>query len=152
MDDKSALLAKAIEIAARAHAGQVDKGGQPYILHPLRVMLRCETLEQRIAAVLHDVVEDCGLALDGEWAKPFPEPVLHAIDCLTRRRTADGAAEPYLESFIERVKTSRIALRVKLADIDDNLDPSRVMNDSAAQARLRTKYELARASLLAVTD
>ena len=52
-------LEKAIQIAVEAHTGQVDKGGNPYILHPLRVMLSLNTEEERIVGVLHDVVEDC---------------------------------------------------------------------------------------------
>ena len=51
-------IERAVEIAARAHAGQVDKAGMPYLFHPLRVMLSVSTPEERMAAVLHDVVED----------------------------------------------------------------------------------------------
>jgi guanosine-3',5'-bis(diphosphate) 3'-pyrophosphohydrolase len=59
-----ATLEKAIEIAARAHTGQVDKAGQPYILHPIQVMLRVQGEDARIAAVLHDVVEDSEVTID----------------------------------------------------------------------------------------
>src|SRR3546814_3452405 len=58
------LLDQAIILATRAHAGQIDKGGAPYILHPLRVMLGCQTEEQRIAAVLHDTYEDGGITIE----------------------------------------------------------------------------------------
>ena len=72
-------LERAIAIAATAHTGQVDKGGAPYILHPLKVMLRMNTLEERIVAVLHDVVEDCGVSLDDLRGEGFSEEVLAAI-------------------------------------------------------------------------
>jgi (p)ppGpp synthase/HD superfamily hydrolase len=77
-------LERAIAIAATAHAGQVDKGGAPYILHPLKVMLRMSTLEQRIVAVLHDVVEDCGVSLDDLREEGFSEEVLSAIESVTK--------------------------------------------------------------------
>ena len=71
-------LERAIAIAAAAHAGQLDKGGAPYILHPLKVMLRMTSLEERIVAVLHDVVEDCGLSLDDLRKEGFSEAAVMA--------------------------------------------------------------------------
>lgn len=80
----SQTLERAIAIAAAAHEGQVDKGGAPYILHPLKVMLRVNTLEERIVAVLHDVVEDCGISFDDLRKEGFSETVLTAIESVTK--------------------------------------------------------------------
>ena len=73
-------LERAIQIAATAHAGQADKAGEPYILHPLRVMMTVTTPKERIAAVLHDVVEDTAVSLDDLGAQGFSADVLSAID------------------------------------------------------------------------
>ena len=113
-------LEDAIALAATAHRGQVDKSGQPYILHPIRVMMRCQTEPQRIAAILHDVVEDTGRTFDDLRELGYPEDIIKALDCLTKR---DG--EPY-EAFVERAASDPIARVVKLADIEDNLDLRRL--------------------------
>ena len=78
-------IERAIEIAAAAHAGQLDKAGQPYILHPLRVMLRVSNDAERMAAVLHDVVEDTPVTLAQLTESGFPAEVLAAIEALTKR-------------------------------------------------------------------
>jgi len=116
------LLEKAIAIAVDAHAGKKDKAGQPYILHPLRVMFRVETEDERIVAVLHDVVEDHGDVWPrGRLRKNgFPPYILAALQCVTKRKR-----EPY-EKFIERAASNPIALNVKLADLEDNLDVRRL--------------------------
>ena len=78
------ILDKAIQIAVSAHVGQVDKAGQPYILHPLRVMFSVETPHERLAAVLHDVVEDTEVTIDDLADEGFPTEVLDAIQALTK--------------------------------------------------------------------
>lgn len=113
-------LERAIALACRVHAGQRDKAGKAYILHPLRLMLRFDDAESQMVAVLHDVVEDAGITLDDLRALGIPEPVLAAIDCLSKRE-----GEGY-EAFIERIRPNPLARRVKLADIRDNLDVSRL--------------------------
>ena len=83
------MLNKAIEIAARAHNGQIDKSGNPYILHPLRVLLNfCETENEatKICAILHDVVEDAGITLADLKAEGFSDEIITALDCLTKRK------------------------------------------------------------------
>lgn len=135
-------LERAIGIAAEAHAGQTDKAGAPYILHPLRVMLRVEGNDARIAAVLHDVVEDTPWTFDDLRAQGFGEGVIDALDGLTRR---DG--ETYLD-FCRRAATDELARRVKLADIDDNLDPARVAALPERNRSLADRYRKARAILL----
>jgi (p)ppGpp synthase/HD superfamily hydrolase len=115
-----ATLENAIALAVEAHRGQKDKNGGPYILHPLRVMFRVETDVERIVAVLHDVVEDTGRTFDDLRALGFSEEVLQALDCVTKR-----AGENY-EDFVERSASNPIAHRVKLADIEDNMDVRRL--------------------------
>ena len=113
-------LERAIEIAARRHEGQVDKGGQPYILHPIRVMLAVQTPYERIAAILHDVVEDTSATFEDLEREGFPAEVVDAVRALTK---FEG------ESRIEAAKRAvqnPIARVVKLADVADNMDLGRI--------------------------
>jgi (p)ppGpp synthase/HD superfamily hydrolase len=113
-------LEDAIALAVQAHRGQVDKVGQPYALHILRVMFRLETEQEYIVAVLHDVLEDTGYTQGDLRKQGYSEEVLAALDCLTRRST-----ETY-EQFIERAAANPLARRVKLADLEDNMDIRRL--------------------------
>jgi (p)ppGpp synthase/HD superfamily hydrolase len=115
-----ATLEKAILIAAQAHLGQRDKGGAPYILHPLRMMMRMESDDAMMAAVLHDVVEDSDWTLEQLRGEGFSEEVLQAVDCLTRRDD-----ESY-DEFVARAQTNSIARRVKIADLEDNMNVKRI--------------------------
>jgi hypothetical protein len=120
-------LERAIAIAAEAHSGQVDKAGLPYILHPIRVMLNVSTLEERIVAVLHDVCEDCpGWTLDRVRSERFSEQIVEALDSVTKREGEDGD-EGYF-AFVRRAGLNPIGRRVKLADLQDNLDIGRISN------------------------
>jgi (p)ppGpp synthase/HD superfamily hydrolase len=135
----------AIIFAADLHRGQRDKAGEPYILHPLRVALRVHTERERLTAVLHDVVEDTGITPDELRERGLDESVVAAIETLTKREGEDYPV------FIERVAQNPIARAVKLADLDDNLDPDRLAALPAKhQKRLRAKYEPARERLLAI--
>jgi len=115
-----ATLERAILIAAQAHLGQRDKGGAPYILHPLRMMMRMESEAAMMAAVLHDVVEDSDWTLEQLRGEGFSEEVLQAVDCLTSRE-----GETY-DEFITRVRESAIARQVKIADLEDNMNVERI--------------------------
>ena len=130
-------LEHAITLAAKAHEGQVDKAGAPYVLHPLRIMLCLSTTEERIVAVLHDVVEDCGWSLDRLREEGFSESVTEAIDAVTRRPD-----EPY-EAFVLRAATNPIGRRVKLADLRDNSDLSRIPNPTPKDYERIEKYRRA---------
>lgn len=132
-------LERAIAIAAEAHAGQKDKAGAPYVLHPIRVMLRVTTPEERMAAVLHDVVEDTPWTLEDLAREGFPADVVSAVDALTRRDR-----ETY-EEFVVRAGAHAIARRVKLADIEDNLDPTRIPNPTQKDLDRFERYRRARA-------
>ena len=114
-------LERAIVIAANGHAGATDKGGAPYILHPLRMMLNLSSPDERIVAVLHDACEDCeGWTLDRLKDEGFPAHIIAALDSVTKR---DG--EDY-EDLARRAAANPIGRRVKLADLADNCDLSRI--------------------------
>jgi hypothetical protein len=108
-------LERAIEIAVSAHKGQRDKAGQPYILHPLRLMGQVEPLEEKILAILHDVVEDSDWTLEALAAEGFPSHLVHYLDRLTRR-----PGDSY-EEYIGRILGYSLAVRIKKLDLEDNL-------------------------------
>ena len=135
-----ATIEKALQIAARAHEGQVDKHGQPYILHPLRVMSAVEGDDARIVAILHDVIEDTSVTADDLRREDFGEPILEALDRLTHRK-----GEPYAE-YVIRCKGHEIARRVKLADLEDN---SRLSRAILRPDRIEPDLERVRKYLLA---
>ena len=127
----------------RIHAGQTDKNGDPYCLHLLRVALRGETEDERIVGISHDSVEDKKTTLDELRTYGYAEHLCAAIDALTKRE-----GESY-EDFIERILENPLATKVKLADIEDNLDPNRLARlHPVTQVTLRLKYEPARKRLL----
>lgn len=133
-------LRRAIAIAMEAHRGQVDKNGAPYILHPLCVMASVGSPDAKIVAVLHDVVED-----DEAWtvellaAEGFSPEVVNAVDLLTKRPD-----EEYFD-YVRRIVPSDLAREVKLADLSDNLDRSRLNGKpTAADLKRFERYEKAR--------
>lgn len=138
-----ATLERAIAIAAAAHAGQVDKADQPYILHPLKVMLRVSSEQERIAAVLHDVVEDTSVSMEQLAEEGFSSAVLAAVEALTKQpgETRIAAAK--------RAVKNPIARTVKLADNAENRDLSRIKNPSEKDFARLKEYEAVRALLLA---
>lgn len=136
------LLEKAIRIAVEAHDGQKDKAGEAYILHPLRVMLAMTCDEERIVAVLHDVLEDTSITADILRAVGFSTTVVEAVQSVSRRSN-----ESYNE-FIERAKMNSIGLRVKLADLRDNCDLSRLKEITPKDIERLEKYKQAIANLL----
>lgn len=129
-------LDTAIKLAVTAHAGQVDKAGEPYILHPLRVMLAMETEEERIVAVLHDVLEDGPPSAAFAIANVgFSSNVVAALDAITCE-----PGEPYRD-YIERCASDPIAKKVKLADLADNTNPERLNKlPREMGSRLLSKY------------
>ena len=119
-------LERAIQIAVEAHAGAKDKGGKAYILHPISVMMRCETNEEKIVAILHDVVEDTDWTFEALCEEGFSETIIEALKTVTKR-TED---EDY-EEFIQRSLKNEIGRKVKVADLRENLDVTRIgeLND-----------------------
>lgn len=113
-------LQDAIRLATEAHTGQFERSGLPYITHPMHLMLQMSTEVERMVAILHDVVEDTSVTLGELVQADYPPEVVAAVDCLTRREN-----EPY-EASIERVKTDPIAIKVKIADLEHNMDIRRL--------------------------
>lgn len=131
-------------IAARAHAGQVDKAGADYIGHPRRVALLVQpnTVDARAAALLHDVLEDTSVTSDDLTLAGMPPHVVRAVELLTRRRSLSNG------DYYAQIRGNVLALAVKLADIADNTDPQRLSSlDLPTQQRLREKYSTARQQL-----
>lgn len=145
-DLEMSTLERAIALAAEAHAGVRDKGGSPYILHPLRVMLRVRGDHQRMAAVLHDVVEDTPVTLAQLHELGFPEPVVAGVNALTKREDIE---KNYFE-FVERAGADDVARAVKLADIEDNMDRSRIPNPTERDEIRLVQYRRARKLLHAI--
>lgn len=123
-------LERAIDIALDAHEGDTDKAGETYIRHPLRLMTQMDTEQERIAAVLHDVVEDSDHELQ-EVGEEFGTEIRDAVDALSK----PDDDEDYLEEYIPRVKRNEIAKAVKRADLQDNLDLTRLseVDDDACE-------------------
>ena len=133
------LTNEAMKIAYRAHHGQVDKGGIPYIFHPCHLAEQMTDEYTTCVALLHDVVEDSNVTLE-ELSKIFPAEVVEAVALMTHRKDAD-----YLE-YVAAIRENPIARAVKLADIAHNSDTTRLeatADNLAAQKRLREKYSKA---------
>jgi len=135
-------LEKAISIAALAHTGQVDKASEPYILHPIKVMLRMATEQERIAAVLHDVVEDSAVTLDDLRTEGFSKEIVAAVDALTKR-----PGETRLDAAA-RAADDPIAINVKLADNAENMDISRILDPTEKDLERISEYNRVREVLI----
>jgi (p)ppGpp synthase/HD superfamily hydrolase len=134
---KHSLLDQAIRLAAEAHAGQTEKNGRPYVLHPLRLMFKMHDELEMAAAVLHDVVEDTDWTLERLTAAGFPSELVRVVDCLTRRPGA-----PYVR-YTRRAAANPVARRVKLADLEDNLDLRRLPALAAKDLARTLRYHRA---------
>lgn len=136
-------LQRAIEIAVEAHRTQFDKAGAPYILHPLRVMFSVEIEDERIVAVLHDVVEDGpGWTFERLENEGFSASVVEALRLVTKRPEDEGGDEEVYLRFVRRTLTNAVARRVKIADIRDNLNAAR-FKELTERDRLRMNRYLA---------
>jgi len=116
-----ANLEDAILLAAQAHRGQKDKAGEPYILHPLRLMLQQQSEAAMTVAVLHDVVEDTPVTLEQLREMGFAGEIVDAVACLTH-----DPRDSY-EEYVGRIKGNPLARAVKLADLEDNMRLSRIV-------------------------
>ena len=131
-------LERAIAIAAEAHAGQVDWAGLPYVLHPLRMMLRVSSNDERMVAVLHDVCEDCPTwTFDRLRKEGFSDSIIDALQSVTKREGED------YEAFVLRAAANLLGRSVKLADLHDNADLSRIAAPSERELKLIEKYRRA---------
>ncbi len=133
-DQQASLLQKAIALAAAAHHWQKRKKGSPYVLHPLRMVCALNTEAEQIVAVLHDVVEDTHWTFDDLRREGFPEDILQALDCVTERK-----GESY-DDFLTRAASNPIARRVKLADLEDNMNVRDLPEVTPKDALRLSKY------------
>ena len=147
-------MQRAIEIAVEAHKGQLDKAGNLYVLHPLRVMMNLDTEDEKIVGVLHDVVEDCeGWTWDRLRSEGFSEKIINALQSVSKRPDeevefsrlketgSEDAVRQHYFAFVRRAAANEIGRKVKAADIKDNLDISRIKtlsNDDMIRLR---RYE-----------
>jgi (p)ppGpp synthase/HD superfamily hydrolase len=139
VDETEPTIEDAIALAARLHrdARYPSPEAEPYIFHPLRVMLRLGDPADQIAAVLHDVVEDARITLNDLRCAGYRPEIVGVIDALTHR-----AHESY-EQYIDRVACNPVARRVKEADIQDNLTNNRRSPDAPGNADRIRRYEAA---------
>ena len=128
-------LERAIEIATQAHEGQVDKAGNAYIGHPLRVMAMGKNEQEKIAGVLHDIVEDTPWTFEMLEAEGFAPEIIAALKCVTKI----SENEDY-DDFIERVKKNPLAVAVKINDLTDNMDIRRLPYLSDKDVKRLKKY------------
>ena len=130
------LTIKAMNLAYAAHHGQFDKGGVPYIFHPIHL---AETMDDEFStcvALLHDTVEDTDVTLE-QLAMEFPQEIVEAVDLLTHREGVE-----YFD-YVRAIKANPVAVKVKLADLAHNGDPKRICNQGNAEKR-REKYAKAK--------
>jgi (p)ppGpp synthase/HD superfamily hydrolase len=135
----SPTIEDALSVAVEAHRGQWYPAPEPepFILHPLRVMLGVTSGPGQIVALLHDVVEDSPVTLRDLTDQGFETPIVHAVDCLSRR-----SGEPYAD-YIDRIATDDLAREVKLADLADNLRNNRALPPTPDNLERIARYERA---------
>lgn len=136
------LFEKAITIALKAHKGKKDKGGNPYILHPLRIMVSMDTLEEKIVAVLHDVIEDSDISIEHLTKLKFPESITNAIALLSKTKNQD------YNDYINSIKKNKLATKVKIADLEDNMNLSRLKSITEKDKQRLVKYKTAYNNLM----
>lgn len=136
------MLEKAIQIAIEAHQGQTDRAGTSYILHLIRVMNAGQTKNEKICGILHDLVEDTPWTFEALRKEGFSEEVISALVCVTKQPN-----ETYTH-FIERIKKNSLATKVKLNDLRDNMDITRLTFITEEDTQRLSKYLKAYHSLL----
>ena len=130
------LTIRAMNLAYNAHHGQLDKGGVPYIFHPIHLAEQMDDEISTCVALLHDTVEDTDVTLE-ELDREFPKEVAEAVRLLTHAEDVE-----YFD-YIRAIRENAVAVRVKLADLDHNGDPGRICNQGNREKR-RVKYAAAR--------
>lgn len=128
------MLDKAINIAIEAHKNQIDKAGKSYFLHLLRVMEGGKTEEEKICGVLHDLIEDTDWTFERLKGEGFSDEIIDVLDCVTKRE-----GEKY-EEFIYRISQNPTAIRVKLNDLKDNMDITRLSHIGEKDVERLNKY------------
>ena len=122
------MTKKALKICFEIHKNQVDKSGLPYVFHPFHLAEQMDDEISVCCALLHDVVEDSDMTLRDLRAMGFPEEVVEVLSLLTHDKSV-----PYMD-YINEIKKNPVAVKVKLADLKHNSDPTRV--DAADESML----------------
>lgn len=136
----------AMSIALKAHKGQVDKAGAAYILHPLRIMGKMTNDSERVVALLHDVLEDSSYTAEDLLEEGISSEIVDAVIALTKALDSKGVPIAY-EKYLIQVKSNPLACRVKLADLEDNMDLSRLNTVTEKDLKRLEKYQRAVAYL-----
>ena len=136
------LLDRAILIAAKSHLGQVGRDGEPYVLHPIRMMIQAKTGEEKTVAVLHDVIEKTSVDITYLREAGFSDKIIQAIDSLTRRDS-----ESY-DEYIDRVEKNDLAIKIKIIDLDDNMSSLEHCRSNREASKKLIKYQKARERLI----
>ena len=136
------LLDMAILIAAKAHLGQVGRDGEPYVLHPIRMMIQAKTGEEKTVAVLHDVIEKTSVDITYLIEAGFSDKIIQAIGSLTRRDS-----ESY-DEYIDRVEKNDLAIKIKIIDLDDNMSSLEHCRSNREASKKLIKFQKARARLI----
>ena len=158
-----ATLERAIEIAIAAHKGQIDKGSDPYVLHPLRIMMALDTRAEKIVGVLHDVVEDCAdKGFDWRFieSQGFSDEVIRGLRSVTIAPEEEASLKAATEAdkigiymeFIKRAGGDAIGRKVKMADLRDNMDVNRIDQLTEKHLHRLNRYKIALNYLRAITD
>ena len=141
------VMERALAFALTTHAGQVEKNGHPYVMHPLRLMLSMDTDEERLSALLHDAVEDGdNVSFDDLRGLGMPDTVLDTLRLLTHE-----GGEPY-DDYIARIAKHPMARKVKMADLRDNMDVQRLPAFTDKDAERMRRYVRAYDTLLRLSD
>ena len=131
------LIEKSLHIALRAYAGKTDKAGREYIQHPLRVMAKMKTDLEMSVALLHDVIEDSDITAEQLLAEGIPAEVVDAVICLSKNENED------YQDFVGRTKKNELAAKIKIADIEDNIDVLRLASLNETDLARIKKYHSA---------
>lgn len=137
MEDMEEIYDYAVRIAAAAHSYQKDKVGSAFISHPLRVSMKCKSIEAKIVALLHDVIEDTKIDANYLIDNGFPKEIVDIVVILTRKK-----GEQYSE-YIDRIKSNSIAREVKIYDLEDNMDIKRLNKLDETDIKRLNKYLMA---------
>ncbi len=132
-------LEDAIILATNAHKGQKDRNDEPYIMHPIRVMAQLWGHDERMVAVLHDVIEDTDVTLDDLRKAGYPDRIVEAVDAISRRKDAGESFSQY----IQRVRKNPLATKVKIADLKDNSNLDRLPKVEAFDLKRLDRYNRA---------
>lgn len=140
------LLYRVLAFAAQVHIDQFDKLGEPYIAHVARVVAKVDLPEEKLVAALHDVLEDSKFSSEDLVELNLPDEVIEALVAMTREE-----GEKYAD-YLARIKKNSLALRVKLADIEDNTDPKRAFKPKKDYSSLMRRYKRAKNFLTGKTE